>query len=116
MLGAAIGGLAGAVYAFLTGYIEPTGTFSLDLALDIVLVCVIGGMRSWLGPLFGSIIVVTLEQWLRLVVPRLDFFGFSIPPESNRLVLGILLLVFALFIRRGVVGLFSRRRGRVVSV
>ena len=116
VLGAALGGLAGAVYAFLTGYVEPAGTFSLDLALDIVLVCVIGGMRSWLGPLIGSIIVVVLEQWLRLIVPRLDLFGFSIPAESNRLVLGILLLIFALFIRRGVVGLFSRRRGRVVSV
>jgi branched-chain amino acid transport system permease protein len=116
LIGAAVGGLAGAVYAFLTGYIEPTGTFNLDLALDIVVVCVIGGLRSWLGPLFGSIIVVTLEQWLRVVVPNLDVFGFSIPAESNRLVLGILLLIFALFIRRGLVGLFSRRRGRVVSI
>ena len=116
LMGAGLGGLAGAVYAFFTGYIEPAGTFSLDLALDIVLVCVIGGMRSWLGPLIGSIIVVLLEQWLRVIVPNLDLFGFSIPAETNRLVLGILLLIFALFIRRGVVGLFSRRRGRVVSV
>lgn len=116
LAGAALGGLAGAVYAFFTGYIEPAGTFSLDLALDIVLVCVIGGMRSWLGPLIGSIIVVLLEQWLRVIVPNIDFLGFTIPAETNRLVLGILLLIFALFIRRGVVGLFSRRRGRVVSV
>lgn len=116
LAGAGLGGLAGAVYAFFTGYIEPAGTFSLDLALDIVLVCVIGGMRSWLGPLIGSIIVVLLEQWLRVIVPNIDFFGFTIPAETNRLVLGILLLIFALFIRRGVVGLFSRRRGRVVSV
>ena len=116
LIGAALGGLAGAVYAFMTGYIEPAGTFSLDLALDIVLVCVIGGMRSWLGPLIGSIIVVLLEQVLRVVVPNLHLFGLDIPAETNRLVLGVLLLVFALFIRRGVVGLFVQRRGRVVSV
>jgi branched-chain amino acid transport system permease protein len=116
LIGAALGGLAGAVYAFFTGYIEPAGTFSLDLALDIVLVCVIGGMRSWLGPLIGSIIVVLLEQVLRVVVPNLDLFGLDIPAETNRLVLGVLLLIFALFIRRGVVGLFVQRRGRVVSV
>ena len=116
LIGAALGGAGGAVYAFFTGYIEPAGTFNLDLALDIVLVCVIGGMSSWLGPLIGSIIVVLLEQWLRIVVPNLDLFGFEIPAETNRLVLGILLLIFALFIRRGVVGLVSRRRGRIVSI
>lgn len=116
LIGAGLAGAAGGIYAFFTGYIEPAGTFNLALALDIVLVCVIGGLRSWLGPLIGSVIVVLLEQWLRVVVPNVSLFGTSLPAETNRLVLGVLLLVFALFIRRGVVGLFQRRRGRVLSV
>lgn len=116
IIGAALGGLAGSVYAFLTGYIEPAGTFSLDLALDIVLVCVIGGLSTWVGPLIGSVIVVVLEQWLRVFVPRMEIFGYSLPAETNRLILGILLIVFALFIRRGVVGLLVQRRGRTLSV
>lgn len=116
VIGAALGGIAGAVFAFQTGYIEPAGAFDVGIALDIVLVCVIGGLATWIGPLLGAIIVVLLEQVLRVVVPTIDFFGITFSAESNRLVLGALLIVFALFARRGVVGMLSRRRGRVVSV
>jgi branched-chain amino acid transport system permease protein len=116
LLGAALAGLAGGVYAYLTGYIEPAGTFDVALSLDIVLVCVIGGMGTWQGPLIGATIVVLLEQWLRTTLPELDWFGLDIPPEANRVVLGVLLIVFALFFRRGIVGIFRQQRGRVSSV
>jgi branched-chain amino acid transport system permease protein len=116
VIGAGLAGLGGGVYAYFTGYIEPTGTFDLALALDIVLVCVIGGVGTWQGPLIGAAIVVMLEQFLRNTLAGLDLFGYEIPAETNRLVLGILLIVFALFARRGVVGLVRRRRGRTVSV
>jgi branched-chain amino acid transport system permease protein len=116
VIGAALGGMAGAAWAFLTGYIEPTGAFSIKIALDIVLVCVIGGLGSWLGPLIGSFIVVGLEQFLRVTLPSLDLFGMGLPNETNRLVLGVILIIFALFIRRGVVGLLTKRRGRQISV
>lgn len=116
VIGAALGGLAGAVWAFFTGYIEPTGAFSLKIALDIVLVCVIGGLGGWMGPLIGSFIVVGLEQVLRVTLPGVDIFGAGLPSETNRLVLGVILIVFALFIRRGVVGLVTKRRGRRISV
>src|SRR5690606_6897851 len=108
VIGAALGGLGGAVFAFQTGYNEPAGAFDLGVALVIVLVCVIGGLATWIGPLIGAIIVVLLEQVLRVVVPTLDLFGITFSAESNRLVLGVLLIVFALFARRGVVGMLSR--------
>jgi branched-chain amino acid transport system permease protein len=60
--------------------------------------------------------VVLLEQWLRTAIPNLDPFGFEIPAEANRVVLGLLLIGFALFAKRGVVGLFRQARGRRVSV
>ncbi len=116
VMGAALGGIAGAVWAFWTGYIEPTGAFSVKIALDIVLVCVIGGLGSWLGPLIGSFIVVGLEQILRVTLPGIDLFGFGLPAETNRLILGGILIVFALFIRRGIVGLLKKRRGRAIAV
>jgi branched-chain amino acid transport system permease protein len=116
VLGAALAGLAGGVYAFQTGYIEPTGAFDLAVSLDIVLVCVIGGLGTWQGPVIGAAIVVLLEQWLRTTIPSLDPFGLEIPAEANRLVLGVLLIVFALFARRGIVGLVRQQRGRQISV
>lgn len=116
LLGAALAGVAGGVYAFRTGYIEPAGTFDLAFSLDIVLVCVIGGMGTWYGPLIGAFIVVPLEQWLRTTVPDLHPFGATIPAEASRVVLGVLLIVFALYARRGVAGLLRRRPGRQLGV
>lgn len=116
LLGAALAGVAGAVHAFRTGYVEPSGTFNLAFSLDIVLVCVIGGMGTWYGPLIGAFIVVLLEEWLRTAVVDFHPFGATIPAEASRVVLGLLLIVFALYARRGVAGLFGRARGRRLTV
>ena len=116
LIGAAMAGAGGGIYAYITGYIEPTGSFDLALSLDIVLVCVIGGLGTWQGPIIGATIVVLLEQWLRTSIPDLAAIGLDIPAEANRLVLGLLLIGFALFARRGVVGLVRKQRGRTVSV
>jgi branched-chain amino acid transport system permease protein len=116
LVGAAFAGLAGAVYAFRTGYIEPAGTFDVAFSLDIVLVCVIGGLGTWWGPIIGAFIVVLLEQWLRTAIPDLHPFGMNIPAEANRIVLGLLLIIFALYLRRGIAGLFSQARGRRLGV
>jgi branched-chain amino acid transport system permease protein len=116
LLGAGFAGLAGSVYAFQTGYIEPTGTFDFSLSLDVVLICVLGGLGTWQGPLIGGLVVVLLEQWLRTSIPNFHPFGLNIPPEANRVVLGLLLVLFALYARRGVVGLFRQRRGRRLNV
>ena len=116
VIGAALGGAAGAVWAFFTGYIEPTGAFSVKIALDIVLVCVIGGLGHWLGPVIGAFIVVGLEQYLRVTLPGIDLFGMGLPNETNRLVLGVILILFALFLRKGIMGLITKRRGRTITV
>lgn len=116
LLGAALAGVAGGVSAFRTGYVEPSGTFNLAFSLDIVLVCVIGGLGTWYGPLVGAFIVVLLEEWLRTAVPDFHPLGATIPAEAGRVVLGLLLIVFALYARRGIAGLFSRARGRRLAV
>lgn len=116
LVGAALAGIVGAIYAFRTGYVEPTGTFDMAFSLDMVLVCLIGGLGVWYGPLVGAFIVVLLEQWLRTAVPDFHPFGVNIPAEANRIVLGLLLIVFALFARRGIAGLLRRTRGRQLSV
>jgi branched-chain amino acid transport system permease protein len=81
LLGAAMAGAAGGIFAFLT-----------------------------------AAVVVLLEQWLRTTIPDLAAIGLDIPAEANRLVLGLLLIGFALFARRGIVGLVRQQRGRSISV
>ncbi len=116
VIGAALAGFAGGILAFQSSYLEPAGAFDLYLSLDIVLVCVIGGLGSWVGPIIGSLMLIILEQVLRVTVVNTSIFGWDVPAEINRVILGVILIVFALFIRRGVMGFVDRRAGRGITV
>jgi ABC-type branched-subunit amino acid transport system permease subunit len=49
-------------------------------------------------------------------VPDFHPFGATIPAEASRVVLGLLLIFFALYARRGVAGFLQRARGRRLGV
>ncbi len=116
VIGAVLAGIAGAIFAFQSSYLEPAGAFDLYLSLDIVLVCVIGGLGSWAGAIVGSILLIVLEQVLRLTVIETSIFGWEVPEEINRVILGVILILFALFLRQGVMGLVERRSGKGIAV
>jgi branched-chain amino acid transport system permease protein len=63
-LGAGLGGIAGALYAPLVQYIDPS-PFSLNLSLNLLLMVVVGGSGYFLGPYVGAIVAVLLPEWLR---------------------------------------------------
>jgi branched-chain amino acid transport system permease protein len=112
LLGAVIAGVAGGLYSYRIGYIEPGGIFALTLSIDVVLMTTVGGAGSWIGPVLGAPLIVVLADVLRVTVTRLQVFGASVPTEFNRVVLGLLLVGVALYAKRGIVGLFQRARGR----
>lgn len=115
-IGAALFGLCGGIQAYRLGYIEPGSTFDLAISIDIVLMVVVGGKGYWQGPLVGVPVVVLISEVLRIAVTRLDLFGTSVPTEFNRVVLGALLVTFALAAPRGIVGRFKQVRGRRIQV
>ncbi|HEX3141851.1 MAG TPA: branched-chain amino acid ABC transporter permease, partial [Rhizobacter sp.] len=97
-LSAALAGLAGGLFAPLSGFVTPN-SFAFIQSILFVLVVVIGGSGSVLGPLIGAVIVGVLPELLSsLEEYRLLFFG------------GLLLVVLWVA-PDGVVGLLSRRRG-----
>jgi branched-chain amino acid transport system permease protein len=63
-LGGAMAGLAGSLYAFRFGYLEPV-YFGLALGVQILLAAKLGGTGSVLGPLLGTAFVVLLPEMLR---------------------------------------------------
>jgi branched-chain amino acid transport system permease protein len=63
-LGAGLGGIAGALYAPLVQYIDPS-PFALGLSLNLLLMVVVGGSGYFLGPYLGAIVAVLLPEWLR---------------------------------------------------
>jgi len=74
-LSAACAGLAGALFAPLSGFVTPS-TFAFLQSILFVLVVIIGGAGTVSGPLVGAAIVVLLPEALAgLAEYRLLFFG-----------------------------------------
>ncbi|HVJ24459.1 MAG TPA: ATP-binding cassette domain-containing protein, partial [Burkholderiales bacterium] len=99
-------GVAGALFAALSGFVTPS-TFAFSQSILFVLVVMIGGAGYVAGPLVGAAIVVLLPEFLAALAEyRLLFFGA--------------LLLFVLWLApEGVVGTalrwFARRRSPRVS-
>jgi len=91
-------GLVGGIFAMRILYIEPTTTFSLDISLNVVLMAVIGGAGTWLGPLVGTPLVLLVAEALRVTVTS----------EVNRVIFSLVVILMALYMPRGLMGLFSR--------
>jgi len=94
-LGAGLGGIAGALYAPLVQFIDPT-PFALGLSLNLLLMVVVGGSGYFFGPFLGAIIAVLLPEWLRFA-QGYYLMGYA--------VLVILLMVFC---PTGLLGLADR--------
>jgi branched-chain amino acid transport system permease protein len=101
----ALMGIAGAPYPFFVTYIDPVSAFSLDYAVNAVAMPMIGGTTSWFGPVIGALLLGGLQQWATV----------SISSELNRLLVGVMLVIFVVLAPQGIVGLaqrFCKRRGR----
>ena len=99
-LSAAITGLAGAIFASLTNFISPE-SFPFLQSILFLLVAIIGGIGTVLGPVVGALVVVLLPEFLSALA------------EYRLLFVGLLLLVVLVATPRGVVGEIERRLRRV---
>lgn len=100
-LSAAYAGLAGAIYAFVFVAISP-GAFTVELSLQFVVIAVVGGLGTTVGPLVGSAIVTLLIQVLNNLATRPGM------PEhtavvSNYAAYAVLLIIVVLSMPRGAV-------------
>ena len=94
-IGSAYGGFAGALYAPLVEFIDPA-PFALGPSLLFLLMVVIGGAGSLVGPFIGAGVAVLLPEWLRFA-------------ESYYLIVyAVLVMVMMAFCPSGIVGLVER--------
>lgn len=101
---AAMAAIAGSLYAHHLNFLSPS-TFGFTLSVDLLVMNIIGGVLSTLGPIVGALVVIPLPELLRGV------------KEYELLAYGVLLLVCLLFFKQGLVGCFvriveGRRHGR----
>lgn len=100
-LSAVIPGIVGGLAAMRTTYFEPMQAFDPTVSFTIVTMAVVGGSDDARGPLLGAAFFTLLSEilWARL-------------PQAYMVVLGILLILFVLFIPRGLAGMFAAKPGK----
>lgn len=98
-ISAALVALAGGLLAINFQYISPGSVFDFRLSLSIVLMPIVGGMGTVVGPVLGALLFSYLQIKL-LASPTLR--------DSYLFIYGGLLIVVMLFEPRGIVGLWER--------
>src|SRR5204862_221210 len=62
---AALTAVTGALWAQYVGFVDPFYVFSVDVSIRFALAAIIGGLGTALGPFLGSVLVTTVETYLR---------------------------------------------------
>lgn len=90
-----LGGLSGALLANHTDFVSPSVMYWTRSG-DLIIMVVLGGMGSVIGPVFGAVALLVLEEVLSGIT------------EYWQIILGPLLLLIVLFARGGIDGLLTR--------
>lgn len=101
-IGGAVAGVCGAFYAQFTTFIDPRQVFGLGLNFDFLLVPVLGGRFSLIGPVIGAVALRPTKDILRAL------FG-GVADAVFLVVYGLLLVVFMLLLPRGAAGFIEDR-------
>jgi branched-chain amino acid transport system permease protein len=107
-LSAALTSVVGSLWAQYVGFVDPFYVFSVDLSVRFALNTIIGGTGTALGPYLGSILITSLETYLRATFSgiRTGFTGIYL------IIYGTLLIVVVRFLPEGLTGLAARWTSR----
>lgn len=98
-------GLAGAIIAANTLRVQPESIYSVNYAVFMIFMVIIGGLGTVEGPILGAVIFFVLQQWLS------DLGAWYL------VILGVIALLVTLFLPGGLWGLISRNgRFRVFPI
>lgn len=93
--------IAGAPYGSYSSYVDPVSVFGLTIGLNAIAMPLIGGTRSWIGPVIGAILLGSVQQITTV----------TISSEFNILAVGAVLIAFVALAPDGLLGLRFRRKG-----
>ena len=99
VLGAMLAGMAGGFYAHYISFVGPE-VFTFSFMITMIIVVLVGGKGTLVGPLIGALLVTLLEEYLREAKElRLSIFG-------------LIVVAIVLFLPRGLMGFLTARRER----
>ena len=103
-LSAALTGLGGSFYAQYYLYVDPGIAYGPAVSVTALLVPIIGGLGTALGPLLGSFVLAAMSQLAQAVMGQ--------APGLNLILYGVILVLMIMFLPNGLFGLarISARR------
>lgn len=97
VIAAALAGLSGGFYAHYISFVGPE-VFGFSFMASTIIMVLLGGKGTLLGPILGAFAVVVLEEYLR------DF------KELRLSIFGAIVIAVVLFMPRGVMGYLTDKR------
>lgn len=98
-----IAGTAGIMLVWFNNRISP-GSVGIDVAIDILVIAVVGGLRHPIGPFLGALAFVLLENFAIDLIDR----------ERFNTVIGVAFLAVVFFSPDGLLGLWQRLRPHLI--
>jgi branched-chain amino acid transport system permease protein len=96
-LAGVLAGLAGALNALQNNFISPANLYWVESG-NFVIIAVLGGMRSFWGPLVGAIIFIGIQDYVS------SYF-----PHNWQIFIGALFMAAVLFFPSGILGIIRQR-------
>ncbi len=104
LLSAGMTAVGGALYAQYQLYVNPDTVSGIAISLQMVFGAIAGGMFVRLGPTVGAMFLLTLSETLRVLIGN-EYHGVDMT------VYGALLILFIIFMPKGILGTLLQRRG-----
>ncbi len=112
LISTGLNGLAGGFYLVYTTFIDPPLVFGAPFNFELIMAPIIGGRGSVLGPILGAMLNKPMAELVR------GYFSAE-KAGTTLMIYGGLLMIFILFLPKGVVGLvkepYMRWRSRVLD-
>ncbi len=102
LISALMTALAGALYTQYQMFISPDTVSGIAVSLQMVFAAIVGGLYVALGPTVGAIITILMAEYLRI---RLGTGAVG----WDNLIYGLLLVLFIIFLPKGILGSLSER-------
>ena len=100
--------LTGTFYAQYFLFIDPEIVFNLNFSIELALLSIIGGLGTVVGPIFGTFLLIPLDQLLR------GWLG-NIATGLNLIVYGLVLIVAVTYFPKGIAGWVSKWYGSLME-
>lgn len=99
VLGAMLAGLAGGFYAHYISFVG-SEVFKFSFMITMIIVVLVGGKGTLVGPVVGAVLITLLEEYLREA------------KELRMSIFGVIVMLIVLFLPNGLMGFLHQRRER----